>query len=80
MTTQKKYLDEEGVKQLLNYLELQYKKFDLLTPEYIQQIAKQISDNLTLENLIVYGGSATDQIDEGLIVHSGSASVGGIDE
>ena len=80
MATQKKYLDEEGVKQLLDYLELQHKKFDLLTPEYIQQIVKQIFDDLTLENLIVYGGSATDQIDDGLIVYGGSASMGGTGE
>ena len=80
MVTEKKYLDEEGVKQLLDYLELQHKKFDLLTPEYIQQVVKQVFNDLTLENVIVYGGSATDQIDDGLIVYGGSASTGGINK
>ena len=79
MGTEKKYLDEEGVKQLLDYLELQHKKFDLLTPEYIQEVVKQIFNDLTLEDVIVYGGSATDQINDGLIVYGGSASIGGID-
>lgn len=80
MVTEKKYLDEEGVKQLLDYLELQHKKFDLLTPEYIQQVVKQVFNDVTLENVIVYGGSATDQIDDGLIVYGGSASTGGINK
>lgn len=82
MATKKNYLDEAGVKQLLDYLDLQhyeiYKKLDLLTPEYIQQVIKKAFDEFSLNDVIVYGGSAFDQIDEGLIVYGGSASTGGI--
>lgn len=80
MGTEKKYLDEEGVKQLLDYLELQHKKFDLLTPEYIQEVVKQVFNDSTSENVILYGGSATDQINDGLIVYDESASTGGTGE
>ena len=81
----KNYLDEAGVRQLLNYLELQhnemYKKLDLLTPEYIQQIIKQSFDDFSLDNVIIYGGSAIDQTDNnGLIIYGGSASTGGKSE
>ena len=56
------YLDESGVKQLLEYLELQHaainKKLDPLTPEHL----KQNFYDFLLEDLVIYGGSATDQI------------------
>ena len=82
---QKNYLDEAGVRQLLEYLELQHnainKRIDLLTPEYIQQIIKQSFDDFSLDNVIIYGGSAIDQTNNnGLVIYSGSASTGGRNE
>lgn len=65
----KKYLDENGIKQLLRYLENQYNAIkQSLSPETIQQIAKsEIDDSLfdSDEPVYIYGGSASEVLQEG---------------
>ena len=86
---QQEYLDKEGLEKLIEFINSQHKIFssyiELLnktdgTPGSIQYMIDNainkidISDFFKNDSLDIYGGSATDLIDNDTIIYGGSAT------